>query len=467
MITQRIKGLAALHATAQAAASLILFWSCITLMLHSRDLPHSLNLERYASYSLLVVLGHFLDLVQTGSKRATLLDMDIVRNSRISFRQTLNVAFVLACYLVAVKDGYISRLFLFTWLPMQFVLFLITNRYLPEVIGRFVFDPRRRHRVLFAGASRHALKLKAWITRRRFYGFNPIGIVTSDEGEEDECCLPVFGKMEDLESIVLREQPSHLVLSELPAKAEMARNIATLCEKKGIRLLIVNDFAELLGQPVSMIEEDEFHVIGLRREPLESPFNRAVKRAFDIAISLIVVVLVLPAVAILVKLIQLWQSPGPLFYRQSRSGFNNDEFTILKFRTMHLNNEEARQATRDDVRVYPFGRLLRKLSLDELPQFINVLQGDMSIVGPRPHLLDHNNLFAEQSKHYQARSFIKPGITGLSQVRGFRGEMAERKLLMARINTDLYYLENWSIMLDALIVLRTVPHLLVPQSRAY
>jgi exopolysaccharide biosynthesis polyprenyl glycosylphosphotransferase len=436
-------------------------------MLSYRELEHAPNLERYALYSLLVVLGLFIDLIQAGVKRSALLDTDFVRNSRVSLRQTMNVAFVLACYLVAVKDGYISRVFLFTWLPLQFLLFLATNRYLPETLARLVFDSRRSHRVLFAGASRHALKLKAWISRRRFYGFHPIGIVTSDEVEEEECCFPVFGKMENLDKIVIREQPTHLVLTELPATTEEARRIAALCERKGIRLLIVNDYSELLGQPVSTIEEDEFHVVGLRREPLESPFNRAVKRAFDMVISLMVVVLVLPPVALIVKLIQWLQSPGPLFYKQSRSGINNGEFTILKFRTMHLNNDEGRQASRDDARIYPLGRWLRKLSIDELPQFINVLRGEMSIVGPRPHLVDHNMLFAEQSQHYHARSFIKPGITGLSQVRGFRGETGEKKLLMARINTDLYYLENWSIMLDALIVLRTVPHLLIPQSRAY
>lgn len=466
MITHRIRGLTMLHATAQAGASLLLFWTWLSLMLGYRNLDHSPNLQRYALYSLLVVLGLFLDLLQTGVKRSSLLDTDFVRNSRASLRQTMNVAFVLSCYLVAVKDGYISRAFLFTWLPLQFLLFLVTNRYLPELLARLVFDSRRRHRVLFAGASGHALKLKAWISRRRFYGFHPIGIVTSDEVGHDECCFPVFGKMEDLEKIILREQPTHLVLTEFPPKAEEVKRIVALCERKGIRLLIVNDYSELLGQPVSTIEEDEFHIIGLRREPLESPFNRAVKRAFDILISTMVVALVLPPVALVVKLLQWLQSPGPLFYKQSRSGINNGEFNILKFRTMHLNDDEGRQATRDDARIYPMGRWLRKLSIDELPQFINVLRGEMSIVGPRPHLVNHNALFAEQSQHYHARSFIKPGITGLSQVRGFRGETGEKKLLMARINTDLYYLENWSLMLDALIVLRTVPHLLIPQSRA-
>ena len=466
MINQRRRGLATLQATAQAIGSLLLFWTWMTVLLQFRNVSQAVPWESYALYSLLVVLGHFVSLVAPGRKKFNLLEIDIVQNSRISFRQTLNVMLVLTLYLAAAKDGNISRVFLFTWLPLQYGFFLVTNKYVPRAIAGLVFDSKRRHGVLFAGSPRHAPKLKSWVEKRQLYGLEAIGLVTNDQEPANSCCLPIRGNMSHLEDVVRREHPSYLVLAEPPDHPAEARRIADLCERKGIRLLIVNDIAEYLGRPVATIEEDEFNIIALRREPLESPFNRTVKRAFDIAISLPVVVLVLPLLGLVTKLFQMWQSPGPLFYKQSRSGINNCEFTILKFRTMHLNDDEQRQATGADTRIYPFGRWLRRLSLDELPQFINVLQGDMSAVGPRPHLLEHNDLFATQAQHYQVRTFIKPGITGLSQVRGLRGEASQKDLLRARIDTDVYYLENWSLSLDALIVLRTLPHLFIPQPTA-
>jgi len=162
------------------------------------------------------------------------------------------------------------------------------------------------------------------------------------------------------------------------------------------------------------------------------------------------------------------QSPGPLFFYQDRNGRHNRVFNIIKYRTMHVNHgQEAVQATRNDPRVYPAGKWLRKLSIDELPQFINVLKGDMSIVGPRPHFVDHNVMFGEIANFYRVRSFIKPGITGLAQVRGLRGEAVKEEEIVERTHSDLYYLENWSLLLDWVIILKTARQMLVAPKTAY
>ncbi len=168
------------------------------------------------------------------------------------------------------------------------------------------------------------------------------------------------------------------------------------------------------------------------------------------------------------SLIHRVQSPGPLFFRQPRTGLHNDEFSIFKYRTMHAGHgRNAEQASAEDDRVFPLGRLLRKLSLDEVPQFINVLKGEMSIVGPRPHLSEHDVMWSKVAHFYRVRSFIKPGITGLAQVRGLRGETRTQEQVRDRLQSDLYYLENWSPSLDWMIILRTAWQIVRPPRSAY
>jgi len=172
-----------------------------------------------------------------------------------------------------------------------------------------------------------------------------------------------------------------------------------------------------------------------------------------------VIAFILPIATALVWLLQKKQAPGPLFFRQTRSGLHNEEFIIYKFRTMYVDNPEpALQATSGDPRVFPAGRWLRRLSIDEFPQFINVLLGEMSIVGPRPHMVTHDELFSRSDQRYRVRHFVKPGITGLAQVRGLRGETRQEADVVDRTSADLHYLENWSLKLDLSIIIRTAAH---------
>ena len=243
--------------------------------------------------------------------------------------------------------------------------------------------------------------------------------------------------------------------------------LGNVCDKNGVRLFIVNDLEDKLHRSITFFQDDGFHFIGFRQEPLECPVGRVVKRALDLAIALPVVVLVLPIFCIAVWICHRLQSRGPLFFRQRRTGRYNREFSIYKFRSMHINNDESRQATAGDPRVFAAGRWMRKLSIDELPQFINVLTGEMSVVGPRPHFVDHDALFGEIAHFYRVRSLIKPGITGLAQVRGLRGEARRDQDMVDRIHSDLHYLENWSILLDSVIIAKTAWQMVVPPKSAY
>jgi len=219
---------------------------------------------------------------------------------------------------------------------------------------------------------------------------------------------------------------------------------------------------------VTHFEDGGFRFIGLREEPLENPLNRFLKRAIDIAIALPVMLVIFPVLAVIVFVAHRLQSPGPLFHVQNRAGMQNRQFKIYKFRTMHPNNGElSRQASETDERVYPIGKWFRKLSIDEVPQFWNVLRGDMSIVGPRPHLIEHNQQFSKFLANYHVRTFVKPGITGLAQVRGFRGEARNNADIENRVACDIEYLENWNMSLECGIILRTFAQLIRPPRSAY
>ena len=227
----------------------------------------------------------------------------------------------------------------------------------------------------------------------------------------------------------------------------------------------------MFGEQMSNVEcNDRFAFAAQAAEPLDNPINCLMKRTLDLAVAIPVVCFVLPPLTLLVAIAHRLQSPGPVFHRQERSGLNRQIFHIFKFRTMQVGSEAQRgtQATRDDSRVFPFGRFLRKTSLDEFPQFINVLLGEMSVSGPRPHLLEHDQKFAAMVGSYYMRHFVKPGITGLAQSEGFRGEVIGRpELLQKRIDHDLRYVNIWSLELDLRIIASTARQVVRPPRAAY
>jgi putative colanic acid biosynthesis UDP-glucose lipid carrier transferase len=203
-------------------------------------------------------------------------------------------------------------------------------------------------------------------------------------------------------------------------------------------------------------------------EPLARLRNQTIKRTFDFILSSLVILFILswliPLVGLLIKL----ESRGPVFFKQERSGRDNTSFGCLKFRSMRINYEsDLLQATKNDARVTRLGAFLRKTSIDELPQFINVLKGDMSIVGPRPHMLRHTEEYNELVNHYMVRLYLKPGITGWAQVNGYRGETKDVDLMKKRVEHDIWYMENWSQVLDIKIVWLTFLSMLKGHENAY
>lgn len=211
-----------------------------------------------------------------------------------------------------------------------------------------------------------------------------------------------------------------------------------------------------------------FVVVNLNEIPLDKVVNRVLKRVFDACFSLFVFLFVLSWLIPLLALLIKWESNGPVFFVQKRTGANNREFRCIKFRTMVANPwSDTLQATKNDPRVTRVGGFLRRFSLDELPQFINVLKGDMSVVGPRPHAVPMNLVFKKQIHSYDNRHRIKPGITGLAQVLGYRGEISNHWQIRSRVRLDHFYIRNWSFFLDLTIVYKTMGKLITGKNEVY
>jgi undecaprenyl-phosphate galactose phosphotransferase/putative colanic acid biosynthesis UDP-glucose lipid carrier transferase len=241
-----------------------------------------------------------------------------------------------------------------------------------------------------------------------------------------------------------------------------------LCERNMIRMKFIPDFQQYTK--TKKVEIDFYEntpVLMLRKEPLELPINRLLKKIFDVCFSLLVVLTIFPWLFPILMVFIKIGSRGPVFFKQKRSGEENKTFTCLKFRTMRVNTlSDELQATENDPRVTRIGSFLRKTNLDELPQFFNVLMGSMSVVGPRPHMLKHTKQYSALIHDYLVRQYAKPGITGWAQVKGFRGETKEIKDMVKRVEHDIWYIENWNFLLDIQIILLTIRNMLKGQEKA-
>lgn len=230
-----------------------------------------------------------------------------------------------------------------------------------------------------------------------------------------------------------------------------------LGDKYCMRLKFVPDFSLISKNHFSSSNMNNFHIIKPRYEPLQNAHNRLIKRIFDIVFSVLVILLILswlyPLLAYLIKK----QSKGPVLFKQMRTGKKNEPFWCYKFRSMYINaGDESQQAKKDDARVTPIGKFLRRSSLDEMPQFFNVLMGNMSVVGPRPHMIKHTTDYNDHINNFMVRHFVKPGITGLAQVSGLRGETKRVSDMKRRVSTDIEYVQRWSLITDIKICLLTV-----------
>ena len=245
-------------------------------------------------------------------------------------------------------------------------------------------------------------------------------------------------------------------------------SLITFCENNFKILKFISKRGDLLSKKLKTDTYGLSTVQSLREMPLSNDLNTILKRTFDVVFSLFVIVFLLSWITPIIALIIKIESRGPVFFKQTRNGIKFREFICYKFRSMIENNDaDIQQATKNDKRVTKIGKILRKTSLDELPQFFNVLIGNMSVVGPRPHMIKENERYSKSVDKFMVRHFVKPGITGLAQVKGFRGEVETDEDIINRVKYDIYYLENWSLILDLNIVFLTTINFLTGQKKAY
>ncbi len=481
MIAYRQRGLVTVHAFLSVGVSVALMPIYATALPGLRlftlavrgvptvDLKPGVNLLPY-------IVAVFLGMaISTGPVRRlgqSLHQLNLWESLALALQQTAYVAGAVFTLVWATKDDLISRLFLGEYLLLNCVLLTLLHSRAPRALARMLFSERTKLPTLLIGHADATENLDSWITNRSHLGIQPVGLLSETKPSRAERLLaPHLGGLDRLREVVREKNVAQVILLEWIDDAQTVENIVQVCESEGCRFLIHNNYGARFARSFTPIEEGGQHFLTFQPEPLEDPINRALKRALDIMVALPVVLFILPPLCLLVWIVQRFQAPGPLLFTRPRGGQNRREFRMFKFRSMyvagHDPKREATQATVDDPRIYPFGRFLRRASLDEIPQFLNVLRGDMSVVGPRPHLPQHDDEFSRIARAYRSRALVKPGITGLAQVRGYRGEITDSEKLHRRVYWDLYYVTHWSLLLDVQIIVRSAWIVPFPNEAAY
>ena len=364
-------------------------------------------------------------------------------------------------------------------LPAKFwILFLCITFLFVSIwrIGfRFLLKSYRRHggntrNIIILGAGRVANKVYNSNITNEVLGYKFMGFF-DDRDPADYRVDPqlVKGTLADVEEFVKENQVDEIICALPAGDDRKALPIMKYAENNLIRFMIVPDFMRFITRSVSLsFLDNSIPIVSLREEPLRKGYNQLLKRVFDLLVSLGFCLTIFPILFIILAPIIKSTSKGPIFFKQKRTGENGNEFYCLKFRTMEVNADaDSVQATKGDSRVTPIGAFLRKTNLDEVPQFLNVLIGDMSIVGPRPHMLKHTEMYSQLIDKYMVRHFAKPGITGWAQVTGYRGETKELSEMEGRVKQDVWYIENWTFWLDIKIIFKTVKNMLKGEEKAY
>lgn len=338
-----------------------------------------------------------------------------------------------------------------------------------QVIKWYRSRGRNSMTVVFVGNISIASEMYKQMEGDSSCGYQLMGYF-ADEAKEKVTKKGYLGKPEEvLDYLEENGYYIHNLYCMLPSSEnELINKIIRKCDQQLVRYNHIPDSFNYNRHVMAFELMANTPVFSMHYEPLTQPVNRIIKRVFDIVVSLLFLVLVFPWVYLIFGALIKISSPGPILFKQKRSGLENKEFWCLKFRSMRVNaKSDELQATKDDPRKTAIGEFMRKTSIDELPQFINVLKGEMSIVGPRPHMLKHTEEYSNLISNYMVRHFAKPGITGYAQITGFRGETHELWQMEERIKKDIWYIEHWSFILDIFIIFKTVANALKGEENAY
>lgn len=370
-------------------------------------------------------------------------------------------------YLFFSRELKISRLFIVSTI-CGFGIGLLINRFIYLGINRYFKNKDFfLKKVLILGYNDTAKKLAKHLEEE---GINTqlIGYIENSENVKELSNYPVLGEVQNTLKVAKEMQIQEIFSTITPEQNRDIYRLMHQSENECIRFRIVPNLSIFITREVHIEYFGELPILSLRSEPLDDVGNRIKKRSLDILVSVFAIVFILSWLLPLLGLLIYLESGGPIFFKQLRTGKNKKPFYCLKLRSMKKNKDaDFKQATKTDERITKLGKFLRKTSLDEFPQFINVLRGEMSLVGPRPHMVKHTSDYSSVVNDYMIRQFIKPGITGWAQINGYRGEISNPEQISMRVNKDIWYLENWTLWLDLQILFMTVYSIFKGDKHAY
>ncbi|MGM9689270.1 MAG: undecaprenyl-phosphate glucose phosphotransferase [Bacteroidaceae bacterium] len=393
----------------------------------------------------------------------SLIQLRLIKYEDIIRRATstcfMMLLFVSLIIFVSKPFADFPRTFLFYSMLAYFIFMLTERIILRKILMRFRANKGNLKNVILVGNEQTVYQLFE-ILKTPIYGYNIVGFFYDGECTNQEMAAKRLGGTGDIYGWLTVHSNINEIYGYFPKEQHDTINMMSkFCDNHLIRFYYIPAINVFKGNmAITFIEG--IPVIARREEPLRKDSNKLAKRIFDIIFSSFVLLLIFPWIFIFVSVMIKIQSPGPIFFLQERTGLDGKIFKCIKFRSMKVNNDaDEIQATKNDPRKFPFGDFMRKTNIDELPQFINVFLGDMSVVGPRPHMLKHTAEYSKLINHFMVRHFAKPGITGLAQVSGFRGETRYIDQMEGRVKKDIEYIENWTFLLDLKIIVKTVTNM--------
>jgi len=365
------------------------------------------------------------------------------------------------------KESDFSRRFVLNTLNIFFGGILLARIFLVSWLKSTRRNGNKQKNIVLVGINANISKLIRQVYTNKEYGFRILGLFTEAtiKGRYQEFYK---GKLDEVIQFLDHNPTDELIISLPHSHSDLTKELFSYADNHMIRVRVIPEFSEYLSQVFTIDYVRNVPVMKLRKEPLQNISNRIIKRLFDIVFSLGVTLLIFswlfPIIAIIIKC----TSKGPVFFKQERTGKDGKSFNCLKFRSMTVNaDSDSKQATKGDQRITKFGAFMRKTSIDELPQILNVLFNHMSLVGPRPHMLKHTDEYKVVVDKFMVRHFAKPGVTGWAQINGFRGETKQVKDMANRAEADIWYIENWSFILDLRIIFLTAWTMVKPHKNAY
>ena len=369
------------------------------------------------------------------------------------------------------KEQSVSRLLVVLYPSCLVVMVLIKRFFIKIFLQYWRAKGHNIRRLLIIGMGEIGVNFYYTIKNTPELGYSVVGFL--DDGDKDFQNEEYLGTCENLEKLLENRQIDDVIICLPNYATEKIEKIIRVCENHTTRVKIIPDFFRYTSGKSEVSLFGKFPIISLRATRISQPYWRSLKRLFDFSFTILMFVFIFWWLWILIALVIKISSPGPVFYKQDRWGINNKRFTAWKFRSMCIDagivdlNGKYKQAQKNDSRVTKVGRILRKTNLDELPQFINILFGSMSLVGPRPHPIPLNIESKKNIEHYMLRHLVKPGLTGWAQIHGYRGSTKDPALMQKRIDHDIWYIENWSFLLDLQIIFLTVWNMIRGDKNAY